>query len=57
MEDGNTAQLSAVPFRLVLGELRVDGLQKWAHKWDLVGGADDRTLVVVVLDCEKGNPP
>lgn len=54
MEDGNTAQIAAVPFRLVLGKLGVNRLKERAHERDLVRGADDRALEVVVLDCVKG---
>lgn len=54
MENGDTAELAAVPFGLVLGELGVDGLQERAHEGDLVGGTNDRTLVVVVFDCGNG---
>ena len=50
MEDRNTAQLTAVPFRLIFVKLGVDGLEERAHKRDLVEGTDNRTLVVVVLD-------
>lgn len=53
MEDGDTAELAAVPLGLVFGELGVDGLQEWAHEGNLVGGTNDRTLVVVVFDCDN----
>lgn len=51
VEDGDTAQLATVPFRLVLGELGIDGLEEGAHERDLVGRTDDVALEVVVLDC------
>lgn len=50
MEDRDTAQLAAVPFRLVLGKLGVDGLEEGAHERNLVGGTDNLALEVVVLD-------
>jgi hypothetical protein len=51
VEDRDTAQLATVPFRLVLGELGIDGLEEGAHERDLVGRTDDVALEVVVLDC------
>lgn len=50
VEDGNTAELSAVPFRLVLMELGTDRLKEWAHKGDLHGRSNDGTLEPDVLD-------
>lgn len=44
MEDRDTAQLAAVPFRLVLGELGIDRLQERAHEGDLVGRTNDVAL-------------
>lgn len=55
MKDRHAAQLAAVPFRLVLVELGVDRLQEGSHEGDLVSGTDDRTLEVVVLDCNEEN--
>lgn len=51
VEDRDTAKVSAVPFGLVFGELGVDGLEEWAHEGNLVHGANNRALEVVVLDC------
>ena len=50
MEDGYTAQLAAVPFGLVLGELGVDRFQEWSHKRDFIGRANNSTLEVVIFN-------
>lgn len=51
VEDGDTAQLTTVPFGLVLGELGIHGLEEGAHERNLVGRTNDIALEVVVLDC------
>lgn len=53
MEDGNTAQLTTVPFRLVFVELGVDRLKERTHKRDFESRTDDGALEVKVSHCEK----
>lgn len=48
MEDGNTAQLTAIPFRLVLVELGINRLKERAHEWDLERRTDNGALEVEV---------
>ena len=50
VENRDTTQFAAVPFGLVLGELRVDRLEEWAHERDLVARTDNVSLVIVVFD-------
>jgi hypothetical protein len=38
MEDRNTAEWTTRPLHEIRFKLGVDGLKKWAHKWDLKGG-------------------
>jgi len=51
VEDGDAAQLSAVPLGLVLVELGVDGLQERPHERNLHGRAHNGALEPDVLCC------
>lgn len=53
MENGNTAQLSTVPFCLVLVELGIDGLKERTHERDFPCWANDRAFEIEVLHCNS----
>ena len=51
MEDGNTAQLTAIPFGFVFVELGIDRLKEWAHERDLESWTDNGASEVKVSHC------
>ena len=51
VEDGNTTQLTTVPFRLVFVEIGVDGLEEWSDKGCLPSWAYDTMLLPFVAHC------
>lgn len=51
MENGDTAKLSASPFRLVVVEFWVDGFQERAHEWDLHCWTDNAAFKPDIFCC------
>jgi hypothetical protein len=51
VEDGDAAQLSTCPFRFVLVEVWVDGLEEGPNKWYFPCWTDNRTFQPYVFDC------
>lgn len=55
MENRDTAQFTASPFRFVFGKLWVDRFEKRTHERDFELGAHDGALIPDVLDCGSSN--
>ena len=54
VEDGNTAQFTAIPFRLVFSKLGVDRFKERTHEGNLPCRADDGAFEVEVSHYEGG---
>jgi len=50
VEDGDTAERTAVPFSYIFLELGVQGLQEWSHERLLEGRPNNGTLLEQVAD-------